>query len=484
VAAAGLELVAHITVDRYDDLYAIASTAPATTETQGDDTPDVSHADAQILEDAPDAERSDEQKREDLLLAVQERLSEIPEYEVRYCIAAQQGNDALISRIDEGIAILRSTGRLDEIYRKWFGFVRPVGYTTQEILMAVAVGLSLALAIAVWAIFRQRKLRKHISAQARSLQASETNYRTLLESASDGIWVSDSAGRVLDANPAVTRMFGYEPDEILSMNIAQVVVESEVAQLIPRMAKLRVGENARGEWQCQRKDGSTFPVEVSATILPDGRLLGILRDVSERKAADEALRFSEAQLSNALKIANLGHWEYDVASDTFTFNDHFYDLMRTTAEREGGYKMSPRDYAGKFCHPDDIPIVAEEVANAIAATDPAFTRRIEHRVIFGDGKPGHVAVRILIQKDSTGRTVRSYGVNQDITHLKLADEALRSAERRFRALIEHSADGRNNISCTSISWAQNKAQINWCLVGLPCNEGMLVVQLQKIRHFW
>ena len=73
-------------------------------------------------------------------------------------------------------------------------------------------------------------------------------------------------------------------------------------------------------------------------------ILGVYDDITLYKKAEEALRTSESQLSNAMKIAQLGHWEYDVDKDRFTFNDHIYGLLRVTPEQVGGYSMSSSEY--------------------------------------------------------------------------------------------------------------------------------------------
>jgi PAS domain S-box-containing protein len=143
----------------------------------------------------------------------------------------------------------------------------------------------------------------------------------------------------------------------------------------------------------------------------------------ERNRAEEALRRSEEQLSNAMEMASLGHWEYDVANELFTFNDHFYRIFRTTAKQVGGYTMSSAEYARRFVHPDDMSVVEEENRKAFETTDPHFNRQLEHRILYGDGTVGYITVRFFIVKDSQNRTVRTYGVNQDITERRrLAEE--------------------------------------------------------------
>jgi len=156
------------------------------------------------------------------------------------------------------------------------------------------------------------------------------------------------------------------------------------------------------------------------------------KEIEERKQGEEALRKSEEQLSNAMEIANLGHWEYDVANDLFTFNDHFYRIFRTTAEQVGGYTISSAEYDRRFVHPDDMSVVEEENRKAIEATDPHFNRQLEHRILYGDGTVGYIVVRFFIVKDSQNRTVRTYGVNQDITERKRLEEEREKLESRLQ----------------------------------------------------
>ena len=93
------------------------------------------------------------------------------------------------------------------------------------------------------------------------------------------------------------------------------------------------------------------------------------------KRAEDALRASEAQLSNAVRMAHLGHWEYNIDKDLFTFNDHFYEIFRTTAEEVGGYTMSSAEYARRFVHPDDLYEVAYEIKKSLETTDPNFSQQ-------------------------------------------------------------------------------------------------------------
>ena len=154
---------------------------------------------------------------------------------------------------------------------------------------------------------------------------SEEHFRILVEQASDGIFISDKAGKYLDVNSAGAEMLGYTPEEILRLSISDVVTADERHRVADERADLAAGKSVRNEWKFQRKDGSVFPGEVSARRLPDGRLQGILRDMTERKRAEEILRQSEERFRVALKDSPITVFNQDRdLRYTWLFNPQLY----------------------------------------------------------------------------------------------------------------------------------------------------------------
>ena len=141
-----------------------------------------------------------------------------------------------------------------------------------------------------------------------------------------------------------------------------------------------------------------------------------------------------------MDLAHLVNWEFDVATATFTFDDRFYALLGTTADREGGYLMKAETYVREFLHPDDQHILDEEVKRALETTDPDYQSAVVHRIIRRDGEVRYIIVKIRVTKDAQGRTIKTYGANQDITDLKRAEEKLQRSEERFRSVLDNSSD--------------------------------------------
>ncbi|MEI7434756.1 MAG: PAS domain S-box protein [Methanomicrobiales archaeon] len=179
-------------------------------------------------------------------------------------------------------------------------------------------------------------------------------------------------------------------------------------------------------------------IQTTATFAPPDMIMVHMEDVTERKQAKEALIKSQSQLAEAMDLAHMANWEFDVATGLFTFDDRFYALYATTGLAEGGNQMPADVYAKKFLHPDDQYLVANEVRKAIQATDPGYISEVEHRIIRKDGEIRNIVVRFGITKDKNGVTIKTHGANQDITERKQVEKLLRESENTFTSIFHGS----------------------------------------------
>ncbi len=239
------------------------------------------------------------------------------------------------------------------------------------------------------------------------------------------------SGNVIDVNRQACASLGYTRDELLGKTLFDFEMELNAERWHEHRKKLKSQGTRKLEGIHRRKDGSTFPVEV---IVNSYEFKGVnysysfVRDISEQKQAEEINKRLMRLESEALQVARLGYWEYDVTGGYFTFNDQYFALHGTTAEEAGGYQMSAQDYTQKYIHPDDAHLVQDAIQLAQQSSDANFHFQIEARILKTNGTVVDIIVWFRIEKDETGKTVKLFGVNQDITERKRAEIALRNKD--------------------------------------------------------
>ena len=155
------------------------------------------------------------------------------------------------------------------------------------------------------------------------LKRSEEHFRMLFDQGPDGIFISDHEGNYQDVNKIGCDMLGYTYEEITKLNIADILVKEEVP-LIPQAIDNLNGGITTVVWSILRKDGTTFLGETTGSVLPDGRLQGIVRDVTERVEVQNKLFNSEKQFRNLLDTMLEGaqiigfDWKYKYVNESFT----------------------------------------------------------------------------------------------------------------------------------------------------------------------
>ena len=272
------------------------------------------------------------------------------------------------------------------------------------------------------------------------LRESETRFKTLAEASFEGIALTER-GVFLDVNDQLASMLGYERSELVGRMVSEFIAPEyrDIVAEAQRTNRLDPFENA-----ILCKTGTKIPVETRARRMQIGDKeirITAMRDITARIRAEEALCSGERKLSEALRVAHMGHWEFDVMTGLFTFNDQYYSLHRTTVERVGGYQMTAEEFARNFVHPDDAFLVGTSIRQAMDAQDSIFQLQAEARILCSDGEIRWVGVWFHIEKDEQGRTVKLYGVNQDITERKQAEEEMKEKEHRYRVLFETANDG-------------------------------------------
>ena len=266
-----------------------------------------------------------------------------------------------------------------------------------------------------------------------TLVASERRYRSIVETTADGIMIGDPEGTIVFANQRMADMLGYPVGELVGMAGPELIYPDWLPKVRENREALRHGDVLRGEFKLRRKDGSGLWTVFSSTPLydQDGDHVGNLTmhtDISERRAAEEALRQSEERLNLALSAGGIATWDYRIDTDEVIWNpEHFRMLGYDTDE----VRPSFENFLARV-HPDDTSRVS---ARFLGALERGEDYDAEFRVVLPDGELRWIVAEGHFEQDAAGRAVRSYGVMQDVTGRVTAAEALRRSEERFRLVL-------------------------------------------------
>lgn len=181
----------------------------------------------------------------------------------------------------------------------------------------------------------KQKVKKQsltVSAISSEHEAAEARYRALFEYAPDGILIADAESYYLDANPSICNMLGYTRDELIGMHAADIIVQSEFEYIQSAIDSIKAKENYIREWQLKRKDGTVFSAEIIATTMPDGKLLGMVRDITLLKEQQREIAQLSRLYAALTKVNQAIIWLPNQ-------EQLFSSLCRILVE-EGGFKMA------------------------------------------------------------------------------------------------------------------------------------------------
>ncbi|MFZ5906669.1 MAG: PAS domain S-box protein [Nitrospirota bacterium] len=261
-----------------------------------------------------------------------------------------------------------------------------------------------------------------------ALMKSEQKYRMLIEQASDGIFILDRQGNIDEVNTTACHMLGYDRDELIRLTILDIIPEEDLRRHPLKISEVLAGERVVIQRRFRKQDGTFIDVEVSAKKIETDRLQTIVRDLTERKKAQEALRASEERLAEAQKIAHLGNWDWDIRTNELYWSEEIYSIFGLTP----GQFASTYDAFLSSVHPDDRQLVNSSVNEALYGAPYS----IDHRIVLPDGSIRHVHEQAKVLFGESGEPVRMIGTVQDITVRKEAEKALQDSKAKYQAIVE------------------------------------------------
>jgi PAS domain S-box-containing protein len=271
---------------------------------------------------------------------------------------------------------------------------------------------------------RQRAFQALRESEAR-LQAFTNNSPALM-------FLKDREGRYRFVNDQFLQRFGLRREQVIGHRDEELFTREQAATFVAHDAEILArGKPMQFEEAVPSVEGERFSV-VSKFPVFDGNgavvgVGGVATDITERKAAEQALRERRTLLAEAQKLAGLGCWEWDPASGRVTWSDEMFAIYGVDP---GEFKPSFEGYLERV-HPEDRATTGATVARALM-DNRGFS--MDERIVRPDGEVRLLRSHGEVVRDESGRPIKIVGACMDITQQKQAEHALRAAAANLQAL--------------------------------------------------
>jgi len=388
-----------------------------------------------------------------------------------YLILKGAGRKNIASRVTGWALIFWGVHKADYPFLRPLLWFAPWGYLLASMLFLLA-------SIGILLVYYER-VRHKLLAEIRKREKSEKRFRSVIETTSDGIVIADRYGMITLANSGAEKMFGYQTGELTGLALQSLLTE-EHGKKNGKTLELFIGGDGspyHGETNSLRglrKDGTEFPVDFNISNWTQGEEIlfsGILRDTSEQKTIMKSLENSKALLTSLIdSIPDLIFYK-DKQGVYLGCNEAFSKFAGWDKEKMVGhtdYDFFPKEVADFFRARDREML------------DQGVPRRNEEWVTYPSGK------RVLLDTlktpyyDPEAHVLGLIGISRDITERKIAEEALKESEERFRAIFEQAAVGVALINSTTGRFI--KVNQKYCDIVGYSPEEMQALTVRDITH--
>jgi len=264
-------------------------------------------------------------------------------------------------------------------------------------------------------------------------------------------------GRLLEVNDTACRWLGYTRGELLRLSVFDINPQIEAAAWDQCWARLREHTCLVHDSVHRRRDGTTYPVELTSTYLvaDDAEFaITVAQDTSERLRTRQQLEALAARLNEAQQIAGIGNWERDLTTQRVTWSAQMYRLL---GHEPGAFELRPGSVRDRV-HPDDRHDLRRAIDRAIAEAG-AFEASFRIRRADGVYRMMHSRGRVIT--DAQGRAVLLNGTMQDITDLAEVHRELKAAVDRLNAAqrVAHVGSWDHDLPSDMEFWSEELYRI-------------------------
>ena len=311
------------------------------------------------------------------------------------------------------------------------------------------------------------QLRVELAGRARSEEAARNSaerYRTILLTAMDGFWLLDMEGHLLEVNEAYVGMSGYSEEELPGMLVSDLEVAESAEDVAARIQRIMDQGQDRFESRIRRKDGTVFDVEVSVQYQStgEGRMAAFIRDITERKRAESALRESEARHRAILRTAMDGFWLADMEGHLLEVNEGYAEMSGYSEEELLSMRIADLDAAE----------TADETADHMQKVFAEGQDRFESRHRRKDGSVFDIEISVQYRSIDGGRMSAFL---RDITERKKAADELAKSLSSMLSVVGRVVEARDPYT------AGHERRVAELAIRISGELGMSSSQIEEIR---
>ncbi len=275
------------------------------------------------------------------------------------------------------------------------------------------------------------------------LARSRNLARQIVASSLDAVVAMDSFGIVTEWNPRAEMLFGFTREEAIGNLLHDLIIPDVHAKAhfhgLENFSRTGVSHILDRQIQisARRKDGTEFPVEMSIGTIPSGdetHFSAFIRDISERLENERELRENRHQLKEAQRIAGLGFWNWNAATDEMYVSEEKLVLY---ARPELKLPMTFFEFL-EIVHPEDRQSFIDLHQEIMGGTN---SFELHYRIVRPSGEIRHAYTQGEAIRDTEGNVTKLFGTTLDHTERVLAEERVRSSEERLAMALEGSSDG-------------------------------------------
>lgn len=281
---------------------------------------------------------------------------------------------------------------------------------------------------------RASELERRVDERTVELRRAKEHVEAILNSSSDGIILFNASHGIRQTNPAFDVLFGCPPDHCLNMRLTALVSPEDAPSLEEALLATTQDTINRLEVRARRSDGTFFDAEMGLAPVMEGQaasgtVVCILRDITERKRAVEALRASEERFRSFFDLPLIGMALTSVEKGTSLVNDKLCEMLQYSRD-----ELLPLSWP-ELTHPDDLAADTAQFNRVLAGEIEGYS--LDKRFMTKSRQAINVIMTCRCVRDEQGKVTHFAALVQDITERIRIETALRESEEQFRQIAEN-----------------------------------------------